>query len=115
MTTSTTSRRSVRLFTRSLLCRKGRGSGPGRRYGGTVMRHVGRCLRPAVKLLIRPAAPTGPGPVVTGGRVARKARGQPCQGSHPRPPFTAHHDQAVNAILTALPARAWTTPASTTD
>ncbi len=43
MTTSTTSARSVRLVMRSLLRRTGRGSGPGRRFGRTVMRHTGRC------------------------------------------------------------------------
>ena len=36
------SRRSVRLSMRSLLLRTGRGSGPGRRFGRTVMRHARR-------------------------------------------------------------------------
>jgi hypothetical protein len=40
MTTSTTPRSSVRLFMLSLLRRTGRGPGPGRRLGRTVMRHT---------------------------------------------------------------------------
>src|SRR4051812_40169025 len=46
---------------RSLLRRMGRGSGPGWRFGRTVMRHARRRERQVVKLLIRPAPPTGPG------------------------------------------------------
>ena len=86
MTTSTTSRRSVRLFMRSLLRRTGRGSGPGRRLGRTVMRHIRRSQRQVVKLLIRPAPPTGPGSATTSGQVAARHESQSFRGSHPRSP-----------------------------
>ena len=39
-----------------------------------------------VKLPIRPAPPTGPGPATTSGQVAAKARSQSQRGSHPRSP-----------------------------
>ena len=42
------------------------------RFGRTVMRHARRCSRQAVKLLIRPAPPTGPGPATTSGQVAAR-------------------------------------------
>lgn len=41
---------------------------------------------PAVKLLIRPATPTGPGPVTTSGQVSPKAGCQFEYGSRSRSP-----------------------------
>src|SRR3954452_20843162 len=103
MTTSTTSRRSVRLFMRSLLRRTGRGSGPGRRLGRTVMRHIRRHQRQMVKLLIRPAPPTGPGPVTASGQVATRHKASLSGGhTHGHQP-TAQHHQAALAILTVIP------------
>jgi hypothetical protein len=56
-----------------------------------------------VKLLIRPAPPTGPGPATTSGQVAPRHQGQSLRGSHPRSPTTAHHHQAALTILTVTP------------
>src|SRR6478609_7575543 len=39
-----------------------------------------------VKLLIRPAPPTGPGPATTSGHVAARHESQSFRGSHPRSP-----------------------------
>ena len=47
---------------------------------------MGHAQRRAVKLLIRPATPTGPGPVITSGHVRAKARSQFEYGSRPRSP-----------------------------
>ena len=75
-------------------------SGPGRRFGRTVMGHVGRRERPAVKLLIRPAPPTGPGPATTSGQVATKARSQSAEGSHSQPPSHSPAPSGCEGILT---------------
>src|SRR3954447_24548738 len=107
MTTSTASRRSVRLFMRSLLRRTGRGAGPGRRLGRTVMRHIRRRKRQVVKLLIRPAPPTGPGPVTTSGQVAPRHKASHSGGHTRGHQPTAQHHQAAYAILTVFPPR-WT-------
>src|SRR5690606_371557 len=56
-----------------------------------------------VKLLIRPAAPTGPVPATTSGQVTPKARSQSGQGSRSQSPTTAHHHQAAKGILTVRP------------
>jgi hypothetical protein len=47
---------------------------------------TGHAEHTAVKLLIRPATPTGPGPVTTSGQVPSRARSQSNYGSHPRSP-----------------------------
>lgn len=70
------------------------------------MRHARRCSRRVVKLLIRPAAPTGAGGPGAGDheRTSRsKAQGQSLRGSHSRSPTTAQHHQAAIAILTVTP------------
>jgi hypothetical protein len=103
MTTSTTSRRSVRLFMRSLLRGTGRGSGPGRRLGRTVMRHARRGERQVVKLLIRPAPPTGPGPATASGHVAARHKASHSGGHTRGHQPTAQHHQAAKAILTVTP------------
>src|SRR6185437_6172151 len=65
-----------------LLFPEGRGSVPVRaETGRTVMGHANRRTPEAVKLLIRPEAPTGPGPATTSGQVAPKARSQSEHGS----------------------------------
>jgi len=77
------------------ICPEGRnGSGPGG-DGKTVTGHTG-AASPAVKLLIRPHPPAGPGPATTGGQVPAKTRSQSVEGSHPRSP--AHSPAAITRL-----------------
>jgi hypothetical protein len=66
------------------------------------MRHARRRLRQVVKLLIRPAPPTGPGPVTASGQVAARHEAS-LSGGHTRGHQpTAQHHQAALAILTVI-------------
>jgi hypothetical protein len=67
------------------------------------MRHIRRHQRQVVKLLIRPAPPTGPGAGDHERTSHGKARSQSLRGSHPQSPTTAQHLRAALAILTVTP------------
>src|SRR3954451_19368181 len=86
MTTSTTSRSSVRLVMRSLLRRTGRGYRSGTEARQDCDETRPAVLRQVVKLLIRPAPPTGPGAGNHERTGRTKARSQSFRGSHPRSP-----------------------------
>jgi uncharacterized protein len=58
-----------------------------------------------VKLLIRPAPPTGAGAGDHERQVSARHKGQSLRGSHSRSPTTAQHDQAALAILTVTSPR----------
>src|SRR3954453_2474574 len=103
MTTSTTSRRSVRLFMRSLLRRTGRGFRSGTEARQDCDETRPAALRQVVKLLIRPAPPTGPGPATTSGQVAPRHEASHSGGRTRGHQPTAQHHQAAYAILTVTP------------
>src|SRR4051795_10503345 len=60
-------------------------------------------LRQVVKLLIRPAPPTGPGPATTSGQVAPRHKASHSGGHTRGHQPTAQHHQAAYAILTVIP------------
>ena len=64
------------------------------------MRHTRRHQRLVVKLLIRPAPPTGPGPVTASGHVAPRHQASHSEGRTRGHQPTAQHHQATKAILT---------------
>src|SRR4051812_40439618 len=62
-------------------------------------------LRQVVKLLIRPAPPTGPGPATTSGQVTPRHKASHSGGHTRGHQPTAQHHQAAKAILTVIPPR----------
>src|SRR3954452_10802984 len=62
-------------------------------------------LRQVVKLLIRPAPPTGPGPATTSGQVAPRHKASHSGGYTRGHQPTAQHHQAAYAILTVISPR----------
>lgn len=68
------------------------------------MRHGGRCYRSSVKLLIRPATPTGPGRQLSADKSLPGHEASHQSGSRCQPPTTAQHHQGCKAILTVTQA-----------
>jgi hypothetical protein len=76
------------------------------------MSHIRRLQRRVIKLLTRPAPPTGPWPATASGQVAASTK---ASHSGVPPAVTNHsqHDQAANAILTVIPPRLPSQPRAT--
>jgi hypothetical protein len=103
MTTSTTSRRSVRLVMRSLLRRMGRGSGPGRRFRQDCDETRQALLTPGGQAPDQASSSNRAGAGDHERTSRSRARSQSHRGSHSWSPTTAQHHQAVKAIVTVTP------------